>query len=141
MYLPEEIRDLIIARIEAAGTKQASFYRAPASQYDSYPAYVLEYGSHENQWASSSSDRKSFVFNLYIAYEYDNADAASRDLAEVAISECIGELYRDVFEQPNALNIENGWLRASNVDWGYVEGADIRMAMMQLEVTVHQDRS
>ncbi|MGI1661385.1 hypothetical protein ACRDNQ_04005 [Palleronia sp. KMU-117] len=143
MYLPEEIRDLIINRITTASTKQSSFYRAPASQYDSYPAYILEYGSNENQWASSASDRKTFMFNLYIAYEYKNDSEASRELAEVAISECIGELYRDVFQDPGVLNIPNGWARASDVSWGYGDGADvpIRMAMMQLEVTVHEDRA
>lgn len=143
MYLPEEIRDLIIARITAVGTKQASFYRAPTSKYASYPAYILEYGSNENQWASSGSDKKVFMFNLYIAYEYQNDDEASRELAEVAISECIGELYRVVFEQPGVLGLPNGWLRASDVSWGYGDGTDVdmRMAMMQLEVTVHEDRS
>lgn len=143
MYLPEEIRGLIIAKIVEASTKQARFYRAPASSYDSYPAYVLEYGSHENEWASSASDRKRFMFNLYIAYQYENDNEASRELAEVAISECIGELYRDVFEKPDALEIPNGWVRASDVSWGYGEGSDVpmRMAMMQIEVTVHQDRS
>lgn len=143
MYLPEEIREKIIDRIIDAGTTQASFYRSPASHYESYPAYVLEYASNENQWASSQSDRKTFMFNLYVAYAYDNADEASRELAEVAISDCIGELYRVVFEQPGVLALPNGWIRASDVSWGYGDGTDVpmRMAMMQLEVTVHEDRS
>lgn len=141
MYLPEEIRSKIIDRITEAGITQASFYRAPASKYTSYPAYVLEYASNENLWASSASDRKTFRFNLYIAYEYDNDDENSRELAEKAISDCIGELYRVVFEQPGSLGLPNGWIRASDVTWGYGEDVPMRMAMMQLEVTVHEDRS
>ena len=142
MYLAEDIRDKVITRITTKSTKHASFYRAPASQYESYPAYILEYASNDNLWASTGSDKKTFLFNLYVAYQYDN-DEEGQKLAEVAISEAIGELYRDVFEKPDALNIPNGWVRASDVSWGYggTEEAPLRMAMLQLEVTVHEDRS
>lgn len=141
-YLPEDIREAIIARITAVSTAHATFYRAPADKYDGYPAYVLEYASTDNLWTSTASDKKQFFFNLYIAYKVDETEA-SRELAEKAISDAIGQLYRDVFEKPDALALPNGWVRASNVSWGYGGGGDIpmRMALVQLEVTVHQDRS
>jgi uncharacterized membrane protein len=141
-YLPEDIREAIITRINAASTTKASFYRAPASEYSSYPAFVLEYASNENAWSASASDKKSFMFNLYVVYAFENTDE-SRELAEKAISDAIGELYRVVFEKPDALGLSNGWVRASNVSWGYGSNEDIpmRMALMQVEVTVHQDRS
>jgi hypothetical protein len=142
MYLPEEIREAIIARINAVSTADAVFYRAPVPEYSSYPAYVLEYGSVDNLWASTSTDKKTLTFNLYVVYQFDNTEA-SRELAEKAISDAIGELYRTVFEKPECLDLPNGWLRASDVTWGYGNNADIpmRMAMMQLAVTVHQDRA
>jgi hypothetical protein len=141
-YLPEDIREAIITRITAVSTAHAVFYRAPVDQYDAYPAYVLEYGTTENAWTSNGSDRKQFGFNLYVVYKIDETEA-SRELAEKAISDAVGELYRDVFEKPGDLNLPNGWVRLSNVSWGYGGGGDIpmRMAMLQLEVTVHQDRS
>lgn len=143
-YLPEDIRTAIIDRIEAVSTVHSTFLRAPTPALDTnWPAYILEYGDNENLWAGSSSDKKVFMFNLHIAYKIDPTDDASIELAEKAISDCIGELYRVVFEQPGCLNLPNGWVRASNVSWGYTGGEDIplRMAMMQVEVTVHQDRS
>ena len=142
MYLPESIRENIVTRLNAVSTADAVFYRAPMSEYSSYPAYVLEYASVDNLWSSQNTDQKKFYFNLYIVYTFDQTEA-SRELAEKAISDAIGELYRNVFEKPGDLALPNGWVRASNVSWGYGSNADIpmRMAMMQLEVTVHQDRS
>ena len=108
-----------------------------------WPAFILEYADNDNQWSGSESDKKIFMFNLYVAYKYDPADEASRELAEKAISDAIGELYRVTFEKPDALALPNGWVRASSVSWGYGDANDIplRMAMMQVAVTVHQDRS
>lgn len=142
-YLPEDIRTAIIDRIVAASTAHVDFLRAPATEYDGYPAYVLEYASTDNLWSSSRSDEKRFLFNLYVVYTLGEATESAYELAETAISDAIGELYRDVFEDPGVLNLPNGWVRASNVSWGYGGGDDIpmRMALMQLEVTVHQDRS
>ena len=142
MYLPEEIRDLIINHILANSTVHGAFYRTPVAQYEAYPAYVLEYGSVDNVWSSNTSDQKVFMFNLYVVYEHGNTED-SRTLAENAISDALGELYRDVFEKPGVLGLPNGWLRASNVSWGYGDGGDVplRMAMMQIEVKVHQTRS
>lgn len=142
MYLPETIREAIIARINSVSTTDAVFYRAPMSEYGAYPAYVLEYASVDNLWSSQNTDQKKFHFNLYITYTFDLTEA-SRELAEKALSDAIGELYRNVFEKPGDLGLASGWVRASNVSWGYGSNADIpmRMAMMQLEVTVHQDRS
>ncbi len=142
MYLPEQIREAIITRINASSTTKASFYRAPVTEYDAYPAFVLEYAGNDNLWTESASDKKEFNFNLYIVYKFDNTEA-SRELAEKAISDAVGELYRVVFEKPGALNITNGWVRASNVSWGYggTEDVPMRMALMQVMVTVHEDRS
>lgn len=142
MYLPEQIREAIITRINAVSTANAVFYRVPLSQYAAYPAYVLEYASVDNLWGSQNSDQKKFVFNLYLVYSFEDTEA-SRELAEKALSDAIGELYRTVFEQPGSLNLPNGWVRVSNVSWGYGSGSDIlmRMAQMQIEVTVHQDRA
>ncbi|MCK5027330.1 MAG: hypothetical protein KAS07_02850 [Candidatus Pacebacteria bacterium] len=141
MYLPETIRDAIISRIEAVSTAHASFYRSPAEEYDSYPAYVLEYAENTNVWSASSSDKKIFMFNLYIAYTHTN-DETTRNLAEKSISDAIGELYKTVFSDPDTLSLANGWLRASDVSWGYGTNNDIpmRIALMQIEVTVHEDR-
>lgn len=141
-YLPEDVREAIIARINAASNAHATFYRAPVDQYDGYPAYVLEYASTDNLWTSTASDKKTFLFNLYVVYQINDTEA-SRELAEKAISDAIGQLYRVVFEKPGVLNLPNGWVRASDVSWGYGGGGDIpmRMALMQLEVTVHEDRS
>jgi hypothetical protein len=144
MYLPEQIRQAIIDRIVATATTDATFYRAPSTALDAdWPAFILEYADNENIWADSGSDKKLFMFNLYVAYKFDPSSDASRELAEVAISDAVGELYRVVFEKPGVLNLAAGWLRASNVTWGYggTEDIPLRMAMMQLSVTVHQDRS
>lgn len=142
MYLPETIREELITRLQAVSTADAVFYRVPMSEYEAYPAYVLEYASVDNLWSSQSSDQKKFYFNLYITYTFDQSEA-SRELAEKAISDAIGELYRDVFEKPGDLGLPAGWIRASNVSWGFGSNIDVpmRMAMMQIEVTVHQDRS
>lgn len=142
MFLPETIRDAIITRLEATSTVHGEIHRTPVAQYEAYPAYVLEYASVDNIWSASSSDKKVFMFNLYVVYEYQNTDA-SRALAEKAISDALGELYRTVFEQPGCLNLANGWVRLSNASWGYGDNGDVplRMAMVQLEVTVHQDRA
>ena len=142
MYLPETIREAIITRLQAVSTANAVFYRAPVTEYSSYPADVLEYASVDNLWTSTGSDQKKFLFNLYIIYTFDVTEA-SRELAEKAISDAVGELYRVVFEKPGTLNLSNGWMRASDVSWGYGGTDDIpmRMAIMQIEVTVHEDRS
>lgn len=142
MYLPETIREAVIARLQAVSTASGVIYRTPVAEYSSYPAYVLEYAQNDNVWTSSASDKKVFLFDLYVIYTFDNTEA-SRELAEKAISDAVGELYRVVFEKPNILNIPNGWIRASNVSWGYGSNSDVpmRMAMMQVEVTVHEDRS
>jgi hypothetical protein len=143
-YLPEDIRTAIINRIEAIAETQSSFFRAPSPALDAnWPAFILEYGENQNVWAGSSSDKKVFMFNLYVAYAFKPDDEDSIELAEKAISDSIGELYRVVFEKPDALGLPNGWCRASNVSWGYGGTDDIplRMAQMQIEVTVHQDRS
>ena len=141
MFLPETIRQAIIDRIVAVGTTQASFYRSTVSEYESYPAFVLEYADNENLWSSTKSDKKIFMFNLYVVYDMGNTEDERKE-AEENISNAIGELYRDVFENPDVLGIADGWLRASNTSWGYGSNPDIplRMAMMQLEVTVHEDR-
>lgn len=144
-YLPEDIRQAIIDRINDTSTTKASFYRAPSVALDaSWPAFILEYGDNENQWSGSDTDKKVFMFNLYVAYKYDPDDEASRELAEKAISDSIGELYRVVFEKPGVLNLPGGWTRASNVSWGFGSGngdIPLRMAMMQVSVTVHESRS
>lgn len=143
-YLPEDIRQAIIDRIEATAETQSTFYRAPSAALDAaWPAFILEYADNDNVWAGTESDRKVFMFTLYIAYKYDPADEASRELAEKAISDSIGEMYRVVFEKPGVLNLPNGWCRASSVSWGYGGSEDIplRMAAMQIEVKVQQDRS
>jgi hypothetical protein len=142
MFLPETIREAIIARLNAVSTTHAVIYRSPVPVYSSYPAYVLEYASVDNLWASTGTDKKELMFNLYVVYTYDNSEA-SRELAEKAISDAIGELYRVVFEKPDVLGLPNGWLRLSNVSWGYggTEDIPLRMAQVQIAVTVHQDRS
>lgn len=143
-YLPEDIRTKVIDQITGNATTPAKFYRAPSSALDAeWPAFILEYADNQNQWAGTETDKKLFIFNLYIAYKYDPADENSRERAEVAISDAIGELYRDVFEKPGALELPDGWVRASNVSWGYGGTDDIplRMAIMQVSVTAMQDRS
>ena len=142
--IPEDIRTLVADRISSTSDTFSTFYRSPASALDAdWPAFILEYADNENRWAGTETDKKTFVFNLYIAYSYDPNDEGSRELAEKAISDAVGELYRDVFESPDTLAISNGWTRASNVSWGYGQTGDIpiRMAMMQISVTVMQDRS
>jgi hypothetical protein len=154
MYLSEEVRESIIDRINAVSTTDSVVYRSTVAQYDSYPAYVLEYAENENIWSSTKSDKKTFLFNLYVVYEHDNTEAG-RNEAEANISNSIGELYRDVFADPDALNkdvngdllpvedrLQSAWVRASNTSWGYggTDDVNLRMAMMQLEVIVHQDR-
>jgi hypothetical protein len=142
MYLPETIREAIITRLNAASTAHSVIYRSLVSVYSSYPAYVLEYASVDNLWSSTASDKKMLMFNLYVVYNFDDTEA-SRELAEKAISDAIGELYRVVFEKPDVLGLSNGWLRVSDVSWGYGGTLDIplRMAQLQIAVTVHQDRS
>ncbi|MEJ6011439.1 hypothetical protein [Novosphingobium aquae] len=143
-YLPEQIREAIITRITDFATTQSSFYRTPSPALDaSWPAFILEYGENQNLWNGSESDKKVFLFNLYVAYSFNPADDDSIELAEKAISDSIGELYRVVFEKPGCLNLANGWVRVSNVSWGYGGSEDVplRMATMQIEVKVHQDRS
>ena len=142
MYLPETIREAIITRLNAASTAHSVIYRAPVPVYASYPAYVLEYAGVDNLWASTGTDKKELMFNLYVVYTYDNTEA-SRELAEKAISDAIGELYRVVFEKPDILGLANAWSYMSNVSWGYGGTADVplRMAQVQIKVTVHQDRS
>ncbi len=141
-FLPEDIRDAVIARLEATSTVHGEIHRTPVSKYEAYPAYVLEYASVDNLWTSTRSDEKKFMFNLYVVYEYENTEA-SRSLAEVAISDAVGELYRTVFQDPGCLNLASGWVRLSNTSWGFGDNSDVllRMAMVQLEVTVHQDRA
>lgn len=143
-YLPEDIRTAIIDRINTASTAHASFYRVPEPALDAeWPAYILEYAENQNVWAGTASDKKVFMFNLHIAYTINPKEPDTIELAEKAISDAIGELYRVVFESPKALNLANGWVRPSSVSWGYSgsEDAPLRMATMQIEVTVHQDRS
>lgn len=145
MYLPEEIRQKIIDRISATATTSATFYRAASSAMDAkWPAFILEYDANENNWAGTESDRKVFMFRLSVAYRYDPKSEATRELAEKAISDAIGELYRVTFEKPDALELPNGWVRASNVSWGYGATASdipLRIAEMQVAVTVNQPRS
>lgn len=143
-YLPEDIRAAIITRIVGSSTAQASFHRTPQPGLESnWPAYILEYADNQNLWAGSDTDKKVFMFNLHIAYLIDPASEASMELAEKAISDCIGQLYRVVFEKPGVLGLPNGWTRASDVSWGYGGTNDVplRVATMQIEVKVHQDRS
>lgn len=142
MYLPETIREAIITRLNAVSTAHSVIYRSLVPVYNSYPAYVLEYASVDNLWSSNASDKKVLMFNLYVIYNYDNTEA-SRELAETAISDAVGELYRVVFEKPDVLGLPNGWLRVSDVSWGYGGSDDVplRMAQLQIAVTVHQDRS
>lgn len=143
-YLPETIRQAIIDRIIATATTKSAFYRAPSSALDAtWPAFILEYADNENLWSDSSTDKKVFMFNLYVAYTFSPSNDSTRELAEVAISDAIGELYRVVFEKPGVLNLANGWLRASNASWGYggTEDIPLRMCMMQISVTVHESRS
>ena len=141
MYLPEIIREAIVARLNAVSTAHSAIYRSPVPVYTAYPAYVLEYASVDNLWDSTATDKKVMMFNLYVIYTYDNTEA-SRELAEKAISDAVGELYRVVFEKPDVLALPNGWLRLSNVSWGYGGTEDVpqRMAQVQIAVTVHQDR-
>lgn len=142
-YLPEDIRTAVIARIEAVSTTQSSFYRAPSPALDAtWPAFILEYADNENVWSGSQSDKRVFVFNLYIAYTFDPATEASIELAEKAISDSIGHLYEVVFVDPGCLSLPNGWVRVSDTSWGYggTEDAPLRMASMQVQVTVHKDR-
>lgn len=142
MYLPETIREAIITRLNAVSTAHSIIYRSPVPVYASYPAYVLEYASVDNLWTSTASDKKVMMFNLYVVYTYDNTEA-SRELAEDAISDAVGELYRVVFEKPDVLGLSNGWCRLSDVSWGYggTDDVPLRMAQLQIAVTVHQDRS
>lgn len=143
-YLPEDIRSAIIARIVATSTAHATFLRSPTPGLDtSWPAYILEYADNQNLWAGSETDKKVFMFNLHIAYIFNPQIDASIELAETAISDCIGELYRVVFETPGVLGLANGWTRASDVSWGYggTDDVPLRIATMQIEVKVHQDRS
>jgi len=141
MYNHETIRDAIITTITSNATTQAVFYRQPVAEYSSYPAFILEYGENQNLWASNKSDKRIYMFNLYVAYGHENDDA-SREEAEKNISNALGELYNDVFSDPDVLALPNGWLRASDTSWGYGSDPDvpIRMAMLQIEVTVHEDR-
>ena len=144
-YLPEDIRTLVADRIADTATTQATFYRAPSMALDAnWPAFILEYGDNDNVWAGTETDRKTFVFNLYVAYKYNPDDEASRELAEKAMSDAIGERYRVTFEKPGCLNLESGWCHPSSVSWGFGTGQGdipLRMAMMQVSVTVIQDRS
>lgn len=144
-YLPEDIRKKVADRIRDNADSAATFYRAPSMAQDAtWPAFILEYGDNDNLWAGTETDRKTFVFNLYVAYKYEPASDASRELAEKAISDAIGQLYRETFQDPGALNLPSGWVRASNVSWGYGAGQGdipLRMAQMQIAVTVIQDRS
>lgn len=139
---PETVRAKVIERLEALSTKHSVIYRSPISTAkDAYPAYVLEYGQNSDVWSSNRANKRMFMFNLYVVYGHDNTEE-SQELAEVAISECLGELYNVVFADPQLADIEAGWVKASDVTWGYgdVDDAPTRVAMLQLEVTVHDKR-
>ena len=141
-YTPEEIRDKVLERIDTLSTKHGVLLRSPFSGLKvSYPAYILEYGQNSDVWGGNKSNTRTHVFNLYIVYEHENTEA-SQELAEVAISECIGELYNTVFANPTITGVSNGWIKASDVTWGYGDTGDVptRMAMLQLAVTVYEDR-
>lgn len=143
MYPHETIRQAIIDAITNNSTTQSVFYRTPQPEYESYPAFILEYAENQNLWSANKSDKRMFMFNLYVAYDYKNDDPTTAEEAEANISNALGELYTDVFGDPDALSLPNGWIRASDASWGYGPNPDvpIRMAMLQLEVTVHQDRT
>lgn len=141
-YTPEEIRTFVYTRLEADSTKHGVILRSPMSGARSaYPAYILEYGQNSDVWSGNKSNQRTHIFNLYIEYEHDNTEA-QQELAEAAISECIGELYNVVFANPTLAGVGNGWIKASDVTWGYGDSSDkpTRVAMLQLSVTVHEDR-
>lgn len=141
-YTPEQIRTKVIERLEAQSTKHGVILRSPMSGARSaYPAYILEYGQNSDVWGGNKSNTRTHMFNLYIEYEHDNSET-QQELAEAAISECIGELYNVVFANPTITGVSNGWIKASDVTWGYGDGGDkpTRVAMLQLAVTVHEDR-
>lgn len=142
VHTPETIRDLVIARLEALSTKHSVIYRSPTSASKSgYPAYILEYGQNTDMWASNKSNKRTHAFNLYITYEHENTEE-SQQLAEVAISECIGELHNVVFSDPTLAGVDSGWIKASDATWGYGDAGDVptRVAMLEVLVTVHEDR-
>lgn len=141
-YSPEEIRTKVYERLEALSTKHGVILRSPISGARSaYPAYILEYGQNSDVWSGNKSNMRTHMFNLYIEYEHDNTEA-QQELAEAAISECIGELYNLVFADPTVTGVGNGWIKASDVTWGYGDSSDkpTRVAMLQLAVTVHETR-
>lgn len=141
MYLPEQIRQKVIDRINAASTAHAQFYRAPASKYDSYPVYILEYAENDKLWSGTSADKLEYFFNLYLGYAYKNEET-DRELAEVALSNAVGELYEDVFNAPDCLAIPSGWVQTSQASWGYGGDSEVplRMVKVQIKVTVHNNR-
>lgn len=139
---PEEIRAIVIARLEALSTKHGVILRSPMSGARSaYPAYILEFGQNSDVWGGNKSNVRTHMFNLYVEYEHDNTET-QQELAEAAISECIGELYNVVFANPTLTGVNNGWVKASDVTWGYGDSSDkpTRVAMLQIAVTVHEDR-
>jgi hypothetical protein len=141
-YTPEEIREKVLDRLEDLSTKHGVILRSPFSgTKDTYPAYILEFGANSDIWSGNKSNQRRHMFNLYIMYAHDNTEA-QQELAELAISECIGELYNVVFSNPTLTGVSNGWIKASDVTWGYGDTGDVptRMAMLQLEVTVHETR-
>jgi len=142
IYTPETIREKVLERLVALSTKHQAIYRSPTSSIKTgYPAYVLEFGQNTDIWSSNKSNKRTHAFNLYVVYEHENTEA-SQELAELAISECIGELHNVVFADPTLTGLESGWIKASDVTWGYGDTGKVptRVAMLQLTVTVHDVR-
>lgn len=142
VHTPETVRDAVISRLEALSTKHSVIYRSPVSTSKSgYPAYVLEFGQNTDVWSSNNANQRTHTFNLYIMYEHENTET-SQALAEVAISECVGELHNTVFADPTLSGFDSGWIKASDVTWGYGDAGDVptRVALMQLVVTVYDER-
>lgn len=141
-HTPEDIREKVIARLVALSTKHEALYRSPVSiSKAGYPAYVLEFGTNTDQWSANKANVRTHVFNLYVSYAHENTEA-SQELAELAISECIGELHNVVFVDPTLAGVDSGWIKASDVTWGYGDANDVptRVAMLQIIVTVHDTR-
>lgn len=142
IHTPETIRDALISRLDTLSTKHQVIHRSPVSvNKNGFPAYVLEFGNNTDVWSSNKAHKRTHIFNLYVMYEHKN-DEPSQELAEVAISECIGELHNVVFADPTLTAIESGWIKASDVTWGYSQAGDVptRVAMMEVVVTVHDKR-
>lgn len=132
-----------IMNLLSSNTKIQSFYNYEASKLEGFPALTLTPSTNENEYSTTTENRRTYAFMVRLYVERGSGNEAER-VCESTMRDLVDTVLDKIDKNYNLSTIatQTGytflWISATPSQWGYAGGSN-EMRVAEVLIKIHYD--